>query len=54
MIHKMAQNYLEEVIAVYRPQRSLRSENSVTLVKAKNRTSKQFRHDSSYSVEFFA
>jgi hypothetical protein len=31
--------YLEKVIAVYRPQRSLRSENSVTLVKLRSRTS---------------
>jgi hypothetical protein len=30
VIHKMAPQYLEEIILVYRPQRSLRSENSLT------------------------
>jgi hypothetical protein len=39
VIHEMAPQYLEEVIAVYRPQRSLRSENSVTLVKPRSQTS---------------
>jgi hypothetical protein len=40
-LHKLilAPQYLEEVITVYRPKRSVRSENSVTLIKPRSGTS---------------